>query len=60
MSIPDEQIQKMKELIKQGRKSGKVLHFSKAFEMYPTEEEVHKGESEYWTRGENQDEMRDR
>jgi hypothetical protein len=60
MGISDELAREMKELIEIGREKGKVLHFSKAFEMYPVEEESHKGKLEYWTKGENQSEMRNR
>ena len=47
-----ELVLEMEELIKIGEAQGKVLHISEAFEMYPVEEEVHKGKIEYW-KGEN-------
>jgi len=55
--ISDKEIQEMKDLIKQGREKGKVLHFTKAFEIYPVEEEAHRGILEYCTKGELKNEV---
>ena len=38
------------ELISRGRASGQVLNVAEAFIKYPVEDEIHKGELEYWTR----------
>ncbi|MDR0221203.1 MAG: hypothetical protein LBI54_07370 [Lachnospiraceae bacterium] len=38
----------MKELTELGRKRGKVLPVSQAFELHPVEDEAHEGKLEYW------------
>ena len=53
--MTDESIAKMKELVYEGYRKGKVLPVSEAFDLYPVEEEVHKGELEYWIQGAKQD-----
>jgi hypothetical protein len=50
--IKQELVLQMKELIKFGRERGRVLPVSEAFKMYPVEEEAHKGELDYWLKGE--------
>jgi len=49
MAIPDDVIKKMKDLTKRSKVAGRVLPVSRAFEMYPVKDEVHKGKIEYWT-----------
>ena len=44
----EDQILGVKELIQAARRKGKVLPVSCAFEMYPVEDEAHKGKIEYW------------
>ena len=39
-------VNRAKEAIKKGRETGRVLHYSKAFEMHPVQEEWHKGKLE--------------
>ena len=39
-------VARAREAIKKGRKEGRVLHYSKAFERYSVEEEWHKGKAE--------------
>ncbi|MCL2638512.1 MAG: hypothetical protein FWD48_09100 [Oscillospiraceae bacterium] len=53
-------IKEMKELNKIAREKGRILTIDEAFELYPVEEEVHKGKLEYWTKGDEQNEVRDR
>ena len=48
----EDQILGIKELIQTARRKGKVLPVSCAFEMYPVEDEEHKGKIEYWKREE--------
>ena len=48
--VPVEVTSKNKsELISRGRKLGQVLNVAEAYNKYPVQEEVHKGELEYWT-----------
>ena len=44
----EDKILGIKELIQIARHKGKVLPVSCAFEMYPVEDETHKGKIEYW------------
>ena len=41
----------MRELVEKGRDKGRVLPVSEAFEIFPVEDEAHKGKIEYWTKG---------
>ena len=43
-----EVVKKAKEAIILGRKNGRVLNISKAFDKYPVINEVHKGKPEYF------------
>jgi len=43
----------MKELKQLAKQKGKILPVTKAFEMYPAEEEEHKGKIDYWQKQEN-------
>jgi len=45
------------ELITRGRKMGRVLDVAEAFNKYPVEDEIHKGELEYWTQERASDDM---
>ena len=46
--MTEELILEARELIALGEKKGRVLPVSAAFEMYPVEEEFHKGKLEFW------------
>ncbi|MCL2088605.1 MAG: hypothetical protein FWH14_03890 [Oscillospiraceae bacterium] len=48
---------KAKNIIKRGREIGAVVHVSEAFEMFPVEEEEHKGNIEYWKSEEDEYEV---
>jgi len=45
-------INKMKELTKKAKKQNKVITLAEAFDMYPVEEEKHKGKIEKCLEGE--------
>jgi len=45
------------ELISRGRDLGQVLNVAEAFNIYPVDEEAHKGKLEYWTQERGQNEL---
>ena len=55
--MTDELITKMQELIEVAEKNNKIVPVSKAFEMFPVEDEVHEGNLSYWTKGEERIEV---